>query len=136
MKIISEGTGIDLDFGYVRVDTWDDETKKWRWIPSRLDRDAEVLVAEMTSLPDSDNFYAPMAFLALLPILTVFVLIVLFRWPATKAMPVAFLITCLLAFSIWKAPVLQIAAASIDGLVTAGSIHYIILGAILLLNLQ
>lgn len=77
-----------------------------------------------------------MAFLALLPILTVFVLIVLFRWPATKAMPVAFLITCLLAFSIWKAPVLQIAAASIDGLVTAGSILYIILGAILLLNLQ
>lgn len=77
-----------------------------------------------------------MAFLALLPILTVFVLIVLFRWPATKAMPVAFLITCLLAFSVWKAPVLQIAAASIDGLVTAGSILYIILGAILLLNLQ
>ena len=28
MKIISEGTGIDLDFGYVRVDTWDDETTK------------------------------------------------------------------------------------------------------------
>lgn len=77
-----------------------------------------------------------MAFLALLPILTVFVLIVLFRWPATKAMPVAFLITCLLAFSVWKVPVLQIAAASIDGLVTAGSILYIILGAILLLNLQ
>jgi len=77
-----------------------------------------------------------MAFLALLPILTVFVLIVLFRWPATKAMPVAFLITCLLAFSVWKAPILQIAAASIDGLVTAGSILYIILGAILLLNLQ
>jgi len=77
-----------------------------------------------------------MAFLALLPILTVFVLIVLFRWPATKAMPIAFLITCLLAFSVWKAPVLQIAVASIDGLVTAGSILYIILGAILLLNLQ
>jgi len=77
-----------------------------------------------------------MAFLALLPILTVFVLIVLFRWPATKAMPVAFLITCLLAFSVWKVPILQIAAASIDGLVTAGSILYIILGAILLLNLQ
>jgi len=33
--------------------TWDAETKKWRWIPSRLDRDAEVLVAEVASLPDS-----------------------------------------------------------------------------------
>jgi lactate permease len=77
-----------------------------------------------------------MAFLALLPILTVFALIVLFRWPATKAMPVAFIITCLLALTIWKVPILQILAASIDGLVTAGSILYIVLGAILLLNLQ
>jgi lactate permease len=77
-----------------------------------------------------------MAFLALLPILTVFALIVLFRWPATKAMPIAFLTTCILALAIWKVPILQIAAASIDGLVTAGSILYIVLGAILLLNLQ
>ncbi len=77
-----------------------------------------------------------MAFLALLPILIVFALIVLFRWPATKAMPVSFLITCLLAASVWKVSILHIAAASIDGLVTAGSILYIVLGAILLLNLQ
>jgi lactate permease len=77
-----------------------------------------------------------MAFLALFPILTVFALIVLFRWPATKAMPVAFLITCILAFTAWQVPILQIAAASIDGLVTAGSILYIVLGAILLINLQ
>jgi lactate permease len=76
-----------------------------------------------------------LAFLALLPILSVFVLIVLFRWPATRAMPIAFLITCLLAFGIWKAPFLQVVAASIDGLVTAASILYIVLGAILLLNL-
>ncbi|RLD48124.1 MAG: GTP cyclohydrolase I FolE, partial [Bacteroidetes bacterium] len=26
MKIISEGTGIDEDFGYVRIDNWNDET--------------------------------------------------------------------------------------------------------------
>ncbi|MCD6556514.1 MAG: GTP cyclohydrolase I FolE [Bacteroidales bacterium] len=26
MKIISEGTGIDEDFGYVRIDSWNDET--------------------------------------------------------------------------------------------------------------
>jgi len=77
-----------------------------------------------------------MPLLALLPILTVFALIVLFRWPATKAMPIAFLFTCLLALGIWKTPLLQLAAASIDGLVTAGSILYIVLGAIILLNLQ
>ena len=77
-----------------------------------------------------------LAFLALLPILSVFGLIVLLKWPATKAMPVAYLIACLLALSVWKVPFLQLAAASIDGLITAASILYIILGAVLLLNLQ
>ncbi len=77
-----------------------------------------------------------LALLALLPIITVFGLIVLFRWPATKAMPVAYVITCLLALAVWKVPFLQIAAASLDGLITAASILYIVLGAILLLNLQ
>ena len=51
-------------------------------------------------------------------------------------MPIAFLFTCLLALSIWKTPPLQVAAASIDGLITAGSILYIVFGAIILLNLQ
>ncbi len=77
-----------------------------------------------------------LALLAFLPILAVFGLIVLFRWPATKAMPVAYVVTCILALLVWKVPLLQIAAASIDGLVTATSILYIVLGAILLLNLQ
>jgi len=73
--------------------------------------------------------------LALLPILSVFVLIVLFRWPATRAMPVAYLITILLALLVWNVPLRQIAAASCDGIVTAVSILYIVLGAVLLLNL-
>lgn len=73
--------------------------------------------------------------LALLPILSVFVLIVLFRWPATRAMPVAYFIAVLLALLVWKVPLLQVGAASIDGVVTAASILYIVLGAVLLLNL-
>lgn len=76
-----------------------------------------------------------LSLLALLPIVSVFVLIVLFRWPATRAMPVAFFITCLLALIVWRVPLLQIAAASLDGLVTAASILYIVLGAVLLLTL-
>lgn len=76
-----------------------------------------------------------LAALALLPILSVFILIVLFQKPATRAMPVAYLITVLLAFLVWKVPLFQIAAASCDGLVTAASILYIVLGAVLLLNL-
>lgn len=76
-----------------------------------------------------------LALLALLPIVSVFILIVIFRWPATRAMPIAFLVTCLLSFFIWETPAAQIAAASVDGIVTAASILYIVLGAILLLNL-
>jgi len=72
---------------------------------------------------------------ALLPILSVFVLIVLLKWPATRAMPVALAIVCLLALFIWKVPFRQVAAAGADGLVTAASILYIIFGALLLLNL-
>jgi lactate permease len=77
-----------------------------------------------------------LALLALLPIISVFGLIVLLRWPATRAMPVAYLITCFLALAVWKVPFFQLVAASIDGLLTAASILYIILGAILLLKLQ
>lgn len=76
-----------------------------------------------------------LALLALLPILSVFGLIVLFRWPATKAMPIAYLITLFLALAVWRTPFSQVSAASIDGLVTAASILYIVLGAIILLNL-
>jgi lactate permease len=76
-----------------------------------------------------------LSLLALLPLVSVFVLIVLFRRPATHAMPIAYLITILLALLVWNVPVPQIAAASLDGLVTAASILYIVLGAVLLLNL-
>ncbi len=45
-----------------------------------------------------------LALLAAVPIISIFVLMVGFRWPATKAMPVAFFITLLLAIFIWKTP--------------------------------
>ncbi len=74
--------------------------------------------------------------LALLPILSVFGLIVIARWPAVRAMPVAFVLTAFLALTIWSVPMRQVLAASVDGLITAASIIYIVLAAILLLNLQ
>lgn len=77
-----------------------------------------------------------LSILALLPIAAVFVLIVLFKWPAAKAMPLAYITTCLIAFGVWKVPWRQVLAASIDGLFTAASILYIVLGAILLLSIQ
>lgn len=72
--------------------------------------------------------------LALLPILTVFLLLGVANRPASQAMPVAYGVVILLALSIWRVPWIQVAAASIEGLVIAAEILYIVFGAILLLN--
>ena len=72
--------------------------------------------------------------LALLPILTVFILLVLANRPASQAMPAAYGVTVVLALAIWRVPWAQVAASSIQGLVIAAEILYIIFGAILLLN--
>ncbi|WP_229666606.1 L-lactate permease [Paraliobacillus quinghaiensis] len=71
---------------------------------------------------------------ALTPVLTVFIFLVLFRMPATKAMPISFFITALFAFFVWRIPIIQIVAASIEGIIIAISILWIVFGAILLLN--
>jgi lactate permease len=49
-------------------------------------------------------------------------------------MPVSYLCVVVLAWFIWQVPTVQIAAASLMGLVTAGELLYIVFGAILLLN--
>jgi lactate permease len=72
--------------------------------------------------------------LALAPILTAFVLLVLANRPATQAMPIAYLVTVILALGIWQVPFLQVVAASLEGLLTTLEILYIVFGAILLLN--
>lgn len=71
---------------------------------------------------------------ALTPVLAVFILLVLLRLPATKAMPVSLLLTATLAYVVWKIPIKQIVAASIEGLIISTSILWIVFGAILLLN--
>ena len=72
--------------------------------------------------------------LAIAPILTVFLLLVIAKLPASRAMPVAYLITVAIAFIAWRVPVSVIAASTMQGLVMAAEILYIIFGAILLLN--
>jgi lactate permease len=74
-----------------------------------------------------------LALLAFLPILSIFILMVGFRLPATKAMPVAFLITFGLAYGVWGMPVNWIAAAGINGVVIAINILLIVFGALTLL---
>ena len=60
--------------------------------------------------------------------------LVVLRWPASRAMPISYLVAVVLAFFVWKVSAVQIAAASTLGLIIAAELLYIIFGAILLLN--
>ncbi|MFT4790319.1 MAG: lactate permease, partial [Paraglaciecola sp.] len=71
---------------------------------------------------------------ALTPILAVFVLLVVLRMPATKAMPLSFIATTVSAFFIWQMPLIQIIASVLEGWVIGLTIVWIVFGAILLLN--
>mgnify|MGYP001205863998 CR=1 FL=1 len=75
-----------------------------------------------------------LALLSLLPIATVAVFLVFLRWPASRAMPLTYAVAAFLALFVWQVPGLQVAAATINGLVIALTLLYIIFGAILLLN--
>ena len=82
-------------------------------------------------MPEVSAFYA---FIALLPILAVMVFLVVLRWPATRAMPVAYLMTACFALVFWDVSAIHVAAASIRGSIIAVSLLWIIFGAILLLQ--
>lgn len=75
-----------------------------------------------------------LALIATLPIVSVFLFLVILRWPAKRAMPVSLILTIFMAMFIWKVPGNQIAAASAKGIVTALEVGVIVFGAILLLN--
>ncbi|WP_110111635.1 L-lactate permease [Bacillus sp. CGMCC 1.16541] len=76
-----------------------------------------------------------LALLAIVPILAVFIFLVVLRWPANRAMPVALIVTAIMSYFVWQVPVNQIAAASLKGIVTALEVGLIVFGAILLLNM-
>ncbi len=77
---------------------------------------------------------ATLALLSLLPIFSVGLLLVVLRWPASRAMPISFVVAAALALFVWQVPTVQVAAAAIKGLVIAVELLYIVFGAILLLN--
>lgn len=74
------------------------------------------------------------AALAVFPIVTAAVLLVGFRVPARLAMPIVFALTAVIAFLAWQMSLLQILAASIQGLFITFDILFIIFAAILLLT--
>ena len=73
-------------------------------------------------------------FLALAPILVVLVLLVMLRLPAKISMGVAYLVTALLALFVWQASGAQVAAATVNGIIVALTLLFIVFAAILLLN--
>lgn len=75
-----------------------------------------------------------LAILSLLPIIAVGVFLVGLRWPASRAMPISYVLAVVLALFVWKVPGLNVAAATINGVIVAITLLYIIFGAILLLN--
>ena len=75
-----------------------------------------------------------LALLSLLPIVSVGLFLVALRWPASRAMPIAYLTCALLAYFVWQVPGVTIAAATVNGIVVAATLIFIIFGAIALLN--
>lgn len=74
------------------------------------------------------------ALLALVPILMAAVLLVGFRWPAKRAMPIVYVLTAVLALGLWGVDLTRVVASTIQGLFITFDILWIIFGAILLLS--
>lgn len=74
-----------------------------------------------------------LALLAILPILVALVLMVGMRWPATRAMPFAWLACVICAFLGWDITLTRILALSIQGVIIAIGVLIIVFGAILIL---
>lgn len=76
-----------------------------------------------------------LAFLALLPILAAGIMLVGFRIPARVAMPITFLLTAIIGYTVWGLSLVTLIASCIQSLFITFDILYIIFSAILLLNL-
>ncbi|MEM9367840.1 MAG: L-lactate permease [Planctomycetota bacterium] len=72
--------------------------------------------------------------MSLVPLLVVAFFLVGRRWPASRAMPLAYTAATTVALAYWRLPSNQVLAATMNGLVIAVTLLYIIFGAILLLN--
>jgi lactate permease len=72
--------------------------------------------------------------LAVMPILVAAVLLVGFRWPAKRAMPICYVVAVVIALWFWEVDFSRVAASTIQGLFITADILFIIFGAILLLN--
>lgn len=79
------------------------------------------------------------AIIAFIPIIVTIVLMVAFNWPAKRALPLAWLLACVLGIIVWKMPVASLDGTSavgqtITGFLSAFETLVIIFGAILIMN--
>src|SRR5690625_4548402 len=72
--------------------------------------------------------------LALAPIVVVFVLMVVLGRSAKLSMGAAYVVTALLSLFVWGSSGAIVAAATVNGIITAITLLFIVFGAILLLN--
>lgn len=75
-----------------------------------------------------------LALLAFSPIVVAAVLLVGLNWPAKRAMPVAFLLTVVIALLGWDMSASRVFASTLQGLAITVSVLWIVFGAIFLLN--
>ncbi|PKH03219.1 lactate permease [Psychromonas sp. MB-3u-54] len=75
-----------------------------------------------------------LALIAFSPILITGVLLVGLNWPAKRAMPIAFLLTALIALFVWDMSATRVIASSLQGLMITIAVLWIVFGAIFLLN--
>lgn len=74
-----------------------------------------------------------LALISALPILLALIMMVWLQWPATRAMPIAWLVGCAGAYFAWKMPLGFVVAATLGGFGNALNVLIIVLGAIVLL---
>jgi lactate permease len=75
-----------------------------------------------------------LALMAFSPILVAAVLLVGLNWPAKRAMPIAFLLTVLIALWGWQMSPTRVIASTLQGLLITLTVLWIVFGAILMLN--
>ena len=71
------------------------------------------------------------SFMKLICFLLALILMAGLRWPSTRAMPLAWLVGALLAWSVWDIAPMRLLALSIEGTITAVGVLIIVFGALI-----
>lgn len=73
---------------------------------------------------------------ALMPVLAAAVLLVGLRMPASRAMPIALVVTVVLTLTVWQVSGVTVSASVLEGLVIGGGVLFIVIGALALLEVM